>query len=342
MISLLSRPMFLSLLALVFLTDATQSSAQEQTKPAGGSSQKTFSATKTSDATLFGGFYGNLELRHHLNTYYDEDGYLTRREPSAHARMTLGTRLYDNLVDAFVTLGAYKVPETQQISQRRPEAEIDIYPVNNEYFTLQIYTILQAPFNSGDQAPADRDPDDRLDSGSVSEGTAVSIGLTPMAKYGFNTGGSKITFKVGADGWTKNYSRRQYTTVRPDEDDRERLGLAPNDTGEQEIEDYAQHYGTEAMGGIGFWTSALPALSADLGAFSTTKYTPEYELGEDSVSYTYAKERTSHYRMRLQYQWSSRISVVNDFYRFYDGEFGRLATGEQRRFRNIARITCKL
>jgi len=321
---------------------AQESSSGAKSSPAKSPAAKSFSATKSSDSGLVGGFYGNLELRHHLNTYYDDEGYLARREPSVHSRLQLGMRFYDNLIDAFLTLGIYKVPETQQVSQRRPELEVDVYPINNEYVTIQAYGIAQAPFSPGDQAPVDRETEDRIDAGDESEGTAVSLGLTPLLKYPLAAGSGKLVFKTGVDAWTKMYSRRQYTTVKPDEDDRDRLGLAPDESGEQEIEDYAQHYATEGMIGLGLWNANIPDLSADIGAFYETRFTPVYEKGEDSTDYHYDADRSSHFRFRLQYQWSPRITLVNDLFRFHEGRFGKLAEGEDRRFRNIARITCRL
>ena len=315
--------------------------AQEPPK-SGAASPKSMSSTKSAESQSSNGFYGNLELRHHVNTYYDKDGYLARSEPSVHSRFQLGLRMYENLLDVFMTLGIYKVPETQQISQRRPEIEIDVYPINSEYVTIQGYSIIQAPFNAKTQSPSDLEAEERSTSVNTSEGTAISLGITPLAKFPIALGSSKVVMKTGVDAWTKLYSRKQYTNYQPDEEERNRLGLAPEDTGEKEIEDYAQHYGSEAMIGMGFWNATLPPLSIDLGAFYDTRFTPKYEMGGDSTEYHYVAERKSHYRFRMQYQWSPRVTLVNDLFQFYDGRFGALENGEDRRFRNIARITCRL
>lgn len=288
--------------------------------------------------------YGSAELRHHLSTYYDEQGFYHHQEPSTHARVQLGTQMYDGKIDLYGTLGAYKRPMTQQIQQRKPELALDAYPYRDEYFTLLVYNILQFPVKSEGYLEEE-------ERGYSGDGTAYILGFSPTAKFRSVMQVPRVDLKVGFDGWTKMYSRKQYTkdyrTASFDEAD-EGHGNAltnndPNSSSDIEpIEDTALHYKLQGFVGASFGHSALRSMSIDLSTHYESDFTPVYERKEESVDYHYGVNRFSFYKIRLNWDLTETLSFANDFYHYYDGLFDDKRRGEERRFRNVARLTCKL
>lgn len=298
-------------------------------------------ATKKSTAAEDVSWYATLEFRHHLNTYYDGEDYLGKREPSAHARLQVGTTLYDGLLDTYATLGVFKVPRTQQVFQRRPQLAADLYPVRHPNFTLLQYNLIQLPFNEAEQDP-------EADATKNDAGTIYTVGVTPSARWSVDAGTTRFVFRGGLDGWTKMYSRAQKTTNFTREEDDSRLGLSSSPTDEQpaepfEVEDYAQHYSTQAVVGVAWEQLLNGEMETGLTANYRTDYLPFYEVGPATNDYKYTADRYSFYKWRLKVRITDRLSFVNDFYHFHDGLFAAKRQGEDsRRFRNIARIQCKL
>jgi hypothetical protein len=304
------------------------------------------SAVKRPDGggMLGGQWYGTLELRHHINTFYDKQGYYHHQEPSLHARVQAGAQFYSGMVDAYLTFGVYKLPQTQQVLQRRPELALDFYPVRTTYFTLLQYNLIQMPYDQTQQDP-ESDEDTKT-------GTVYTLGVAPTGRLPFNAGSTKIELKAGLDGWTRLYSRQQYVEGQElgaeDEGDESRLGL--DDAAEEPaepIEDYALHYRHEAMAGFSVQPGFLPGLTGEATTNYHSSYDPVYTRNEETgaVSYDYGVERHSYYRIRLAYAVTDRITIMNDFYNFFDGFYAGKREGverEDRRFRNIARVMCRL
>lgn len=301
-------------------------------------------AAKKQDAggVLGGKWYGTAELRHHVNTYYDTEGYYSRQEPSTHVRMQLGAQFYEGMIDAYATLGVFKIPETQQIMQRQPELALDFYPLRGQYFTILQYNLLQLPVKSEATVPTNED--DRSYDPQSSESTIYTFGIAPSFKFPIAAGSSRIDLKTGADAWTRLYSRRQYvedTTYVADEDEG-RLGLAA-ESDDEPIEDYAMHYRTQVLAGAAIEPGITKGFTTELTAHHHSRFDPKYTRDESgSIDYEYGATRYSYYRVRLRYEITERIAVTNDFYHFFDGAFQSKREGEDRRFRNIARVTCKL
>jgi hypothetical protein len=291
-------------------------------------------AAKKKEGEFPGKWYGTLEMRHHVNTYVDEVTQDATQQPSVHARAQVGAQFYEGMLDAYATLGVYKQPETQQIVQRRTELAVDFYPFKNEYFTILQYNLAQLPTRGADVDPENPDEQPKV-------GTIYTAGLAPSARYPTMFGAEKFEFKAGLDGWTRMYSQKQYTEeysyVGEDES---RLALAQEDP--ETIEDTALHYRSQAMAGVGYSPSFWRAASLESTVNYHSRFTPRYELTDTGVDHTYGVERYSYYRVRLSVDLTERVSFVNDFYQFHDEMFGDKRTGEDRRYRNIARVTCKL
>ncbi len=309
--------------------------------PGQAPSQGVKAVKREEPGTLGGKWYGTAEVRHHLNTYYDETGTYQRQEPSLHVRLQAGAQFYDGVVDAYATLGVYKMANTQQILQRRPELGLDFHLVRNEWFDVLEYNLIQMPYR---QTVVDPETDEGGESGTV-----AMLGFAPAAKLPLAGFGAKWELKTGGDGWTKVYSKRQYTGSYRESDrdyDDGHDGLALTDgTAQEPIEDTAMHYRLVASAGLTGAANALPALVSELSANHYTKFDPHYsrEGVEGAVDFKYGAERISYYRWRLQYQVSDRWSLTNDFYEFFQGFFAARRVGlEDRRFRNVARVSCKL
>lgn len=279
--------------------------------------------------------YGSIDMRHHINTYYDDQGEYNRQEPSVHTRMQLGAQLYEGRIDFYGTLGAYKRPLTQQIQQRKPELALDYYPVKSDMLTFLVYNIVQFPVRNSDyRADEEREEDN-------GDGTTYIFGMSPTMRFRSVMQVPRIDLKFGLDGWTKMYSRKQYTGEYIVEDEGEGYGSALT-TNEEEIEDTAMHYKLQGFAGMSFNTLALRDFLLEVTTHYQSDFKPIYERSEDSVEYRYGATRFSFFKARLNWDLSPRVSFANDFYQYYDGLFDEKRQGVERRFRNVARLTCKL
>lgn len=335
-------------------------------RPVGGIPQPPSSASAALSASkrapdlglLAGRWYSSLEIRHHLDTYYTNGGRYDHQNPVVHGRLQIGGQFYDGFADSYLTLGVFKETHSQQMMQRRPEAALDLYPVRLPMFTLLEYNLVQFPIRA---EASGAKPEDVTD--DYSDATVTIVGLNPLVKIPIIAGDARFDWKVSADGWTKFYSRKQYTNraSAPDDDGehghlylsggpegRSKAAAEGGTTQAEPIEDYALHYQTELMTGPSFSPAALRALTVETTIHYHSRYEPIYERatkGPDvgRVSVHYDAERYSYYRLRLHYDLTDRVAVTNDFYHFHEGFFAGGERGpEYYRFRNIARLSCRL
>jgi hypothetical protein len=301
-----------------------------------GTAQSQISSSQKKSIEAPVNYYGTFEVRHHLNTFFDDDGYRGKQEPSTHFRLQGGAQFYDKRLDIYGTLGVFKEPLTQQIKQKRPEVAVDLYPVRDRYYSLLVYNIVQVPFEEREQDP-------ESDAVSSEAGSIYTAGLAPTMKYPFMAFNSEWKLKMGIDGWTKMYSRRQYADSNED-DIHHQDGFSVTSTEEDEpIEDFANHYELLSLVGIQLKPSYVPGLTTETTINYTRKFEPEYDrLENGNVNYHYAVEDRSYYRVRAKYKITDRVSFINDLYHFHGGFFESKRDGENRRFRNIARISCRL
>lgn len=339
---------FFAWMGVLGLAAASFSAANGLAQTAKPAAQVSSSKKETQGSPLF----GSVEARHQVNSWYDAEGALLRQEPMVQTRLQLGLRLYEQTADLYLTLGAFKEAQTQQIKQRRPELGLDLWLVNADWWSALWYTVFQPPFDAAEDAPSDRDqnlPADTKQSGL--DGAVVTTGLTPVFKAGAMAADTRFSFRFGADGWTKFYSRRQYfeTTadgerIRPDvvREENPRWSLARGTDERDEIEDSALHYAGNAFVTIGAAPNWFPGVSGEIGAWYDSRFSPVYKVAEDGTSLRYVADRFSHYRLRAQYNLSERATIVNDFFHYHEGLFAAQQTGENRRYRNVLRVTWRL
>jgi len=288
--------------------------------------------------------YSAVELRHHLNTYYDIQGYRARQEPSLHARAKLGATMQEGAIDAYATVGIIKGTQTQQLVQRRPEIEIDVYPLFGTYGQIIQYNIMQLPFAHEDET-TESDSDNSTDQ----QGTIYTLGLAPTLVLPYEINGSSLKMKAGFDFWTELFSRKQ----KRDDEDRDHFALdddeqddeSQSDTGE----DSALRLFSQYMVGMVISPAWSRATELEASIYYDSDFIPEYsdaEAGSDDEAeqrdYRYKADRDSHYRIRLQYELSERLAFINDFYHFHEGFFAKKVYDDDRRYRNIARLSYKL
>lgn len=297
------------------------------------------SSTKRSDDDWPGQWYGTLELRHHINTFYDQDDYLARQDPSAHARIQLGAQLYEGTVDVYTTLGVFKRPRTQQILQRRPEMALDYYPWRSAYGNVLLYNLVRVPFANEDE---DREAEDEV----LGTGTVYTIGFAPTLKYPITAAGYQWQPKTGLDLWTRLYSRPQYTTEYDldGESPGDRDQFALDDSGDAKpIEAYAPTYNGLYFVGLAVDPTSGKGAHAELSGYYKSVFHARYVVDDDeTVSHEYGADRYSYYRLRLKYDLSDDLAILNDFYHFHEGAFEAKRREPMRRFRNIARVTLRL
>ena len=286
-----------------------------------------------------GGWYGAVEMRHHLATFYDNSGDSMRQEPTTHVRLQLGGQLYDGMVDVYVNVGAYKRPQTLQVLQRRSELSLDLRPFRSQYFELLQYSLIKLPFRQ-------QDPDPEAQEQEISVGSVFVIGLAPSLRLPIESRNIRYNLMFGVEAWTKLYSRKQYTdnqATEMSEENEGRLALASEQENSETIEDFAPHYNTQSLLGIQLIPFVLlPGLKLGLSSHYHTLFHPVYSSKDGSVEYKYSAERYSYFTGKIEYALSARFSVINEFSAYYDRFFQDQRVGLYRRYRNLMRLVCRL
>ncbi len=292
-----------------------------------------------------GNWYGSIEVRHHANAYYDQSGDYARLDPSMHVRAQFGAQFYDGLVDTYATLGVFKETETQQVLQRQPEIAVDLYPLKNDYVKILQYNFVQLPVRQSNTSQK------QVEEESVDEynpSTVYTVGLAPTFKLPVNYNGTKIELKLGGDGWTRLYSRRQYIEGESHrdeaDDDDDRLALnTPSESGDEPIEDYATHYQAQEFAGVVLSPAVARSFTAEATAHYHSRFTPIYTRSESGgTDYEYGVDRYSYARVRLKFDLTDRLALTNDFYAYHEGLFDGDRKGDDRRYRNVLRMSCRL
>src|SRR5690606_4251821 len=130
-----------------------------------------------------------------------------------------------------------------------------------------IYNILQFPVRNDDYL----EDEERGQSG---DGTTFILGFSPTLKFRSVAKEPRIDLKIGIDGWTKMYSRKQYTRgYRTGDEIDEGHGNALTESGSENmpsendpIEDTALHYKLQGFVGATIGHPALRSLSMDITA----------------------------------------------------------------------------
>lgn len=326
-------------LALCFPT--TSLCVAKYKKPSLNHSSKHLSLSRLSPQ-----LYGSVDLRHQINSYYDELGEQRKQDPALHARYQLGIQLYHGKLDIYGTTGIIKHPQTRQIIQRRPQFAMDIHWLNHQHFTLTQFNIIHLPFNSSSKPdgvdPRFEDLEDFDLSPPDSDHTIYVLGLQPVAKTKIKLSDLDVPIRFGANLSSSFYSRPQYTKVRITKEHSPWSLTDKQQEETEEIEDFAAPLHGKVFFGLEFRNPSYKQAKVQITAYTDHKYAPEYWKNINGVSYRYKVMRNSYYKVRCSIDLSSRTKLINDFYQFYKDIFATRQTYPYRRYRNIARLVYSL
>jgi hypothetical protein len=291
------------------------------------------------------GLYGLLDIRHATNEYYDESGQMKRRDPAIHTKLRLGANFYNQALDVSFGVGAAKLPASQRVYQKRPDLMVDIYPYRGDLFNLLVYANAVFPVRTGDLDPTEFADGDRYDRDyrRAIDATVTAIGIAPKFKLDQAIPIGRATVTLGADAWTRMYSKPIY--IRESDGSRD-LQLVSDSSPQitEPFEDRAMRYVHQTTLAVGFVPAKLSSLSAEIAGYSESRYLPQYYYQESSKSwdYSYAPERISFTRFKLDLKVSDSTTVSNELYFFRNGFFAQDRIDQQRRFRNMIRLAIKL
>lgn len=281
-------------------------------------------------------FYGNIETRHHIDSFFNKNDKTVYELPSVEVRNQWGVLLYHDYLDVFLTLGAKKYSNTQQIIQRRPEINLDYYLAKNNIFRLRTYLNLKLPYQNNEPAEY-LDKLDRWDQELYKDGSITKIGLSATASFGFNFSMLTLTPNLGTDLSTRFFSQKQYL-------DPELIEYTENSAGSRaensEIEDTVSRLKLNQFFGTTIRFNNLPSIRNQVQINYTSQFFPKYIYHNGYLDFKYIAERYSFYKLRTQMELSNKVSLINDFYHYHNGFFSAKRTGIQRRFRNVLRLTC--
>lgn len=282
-------------------------------------------------------YYSSFEIRHHLNSYYKDQKNLSHKSPSVHLRSQFGSTLYEGHLDLYATIGLYKETETQTFKYRRPQFEVDLYPLKNKSFIIRQYNIFKIGLKNSDHVSNDEEFEDSIND------TSYTVGVDARAYYTINEQGSTLQFKIGNNLWSKLYDRPRYIQDELDEDpERDDLALVGEIDTELSQEDYVSRIWNTHNVTMSYRNSYMKKLSTDISAYYRHFFYPEYQSTENHLKYKYIVDRTSYLRLRVKFDLTEHLSFINDFYQFHDSLFQGLKVGSERRYRNITRLSYRM
>jgi hypothetical protein len=291
------------------------------------------------------GFYGLLDLRHTMNDYFDESGVRRRRDPALHGKLRIGGKFYHETLDISAGVGGAKLPGSQRAYQKRPDITVDTYPFKGRYFNALIYANAMFPVRQEDLDPTEFADGDRYDRDyrKAIDATVMSVGLAPNLKMDGTFAIGRISATLGADAWTRMYSKPLY--IEETSENRS-LGLLADRAPQVDkpFEDRAMRYVHQESVALGYAPAMLPKLQMEIAGYSESRYLPRYFKDEasDTWSYSYQPERLSFTRVRLAFDLSASTTVSDELYYFRNGFFAEDRINDQRRYRNIVRLALKL
>lgn len=268
--------------------------------------------------------YGQLELRHYTDNFYDDEGYLSSQKPYISTRGRFGFRLYRGTLDIYTVLGFIKQTETQKVVQKRPLLVADYYPVDHRYGEILIYNMVEAPFSESDFDSRNGDPE--------RQGSIYTIGVAPVVRYDFRVFGGPLWVSFGGDFWTKTYSRRQ--SLEEDSMTEDEFGLVG--TWAEQPEDHVARLYTQYKTGLSYSPDYKRQFVHEFFIYYDNSHYPFYSIEPDeSLDHEYKTLRRSKFRFRMTWILDKRVYLRNDYYKYYSGLFKSSLTGKHRQSRNI-------
>ncbi len=291
------------------------------------------------------GPYGLLDLRHTSNDYFDESGVRNRRDPALHGKLRVGAKFYGETLDVSASVGGAKLPGSQRVYQKRPDVTVDTYPIKGRNLNVLIYANAMFPVRKSDLDPTEFADGDRYDRDyrKAIDATVMSIGVAPNLKFDGALSIGRVSATVGADAWTRMYSKPLY--IEESEENRS-LGLLSETTPtvKKPFEDRAMRYVHQETAALGYTPAIWPKLQTEFAGYVESRYLPRYFENEmtQAWDYTYQPERVSFTRLKVAVDLTASATISNEFYYFRNGFFAEDRINDQRRYRNIVRLAFKL
>lgn len=272
--------------------------------------------------------YTKVEARHGLDLSM-EGNKLKNSTPRVEVRPTVGTRLVDGRLDLNVTFGAIKKSGTAEFTQRNPEIVAELSAYSGDNLSVTPYLDVFTPFAG------------KGTSGKMAVNTAVKT-------QELSTGAGTISLTASVEPGVETASRPGFAPVdiRVDRSADE-LGLVYNEEkSTHETEKREPNLSNEAVATITFKPSNLAGVTASLGGFVDTEWSPKYEVvvsEEESFDVRkagYNVINTSFNRLRLTWAVNDRVLFINDTLQYIDGIYEKRVDGK--RWENVARLSYTL
>jgi hypothetical protein len=312
-------------------------------KPSGGGNNSAMK--KFAQPAAAQGLYGVFDVRHTTNDYFDANGARIKRDPALHGKLRMGGKFYAETLDLSVGVGGSKLPSSQRTYQNRPDITVDSYPLKGKILKVLVYGNAMFPVHAEDLDPTEFADGDRYDRDyrRAMGATVMSFGVAPNIKLENITAMGRFQWTAGADAWTRLYSRPLYI----EETDGSRpLGLVSEKEPpvSAKFEDRALRYVHQETLAVGFAPMILPTLQLEAAGYIENRYIPRYyrETGSEAWQYTYEPERVSFSRYKVAYDMTPSVSLSNELYFFRNGFFAGNRINDERRYRNIVRLSFKL
>lgn len=263
--------------------------------------------------------------------YYDYDlqNQRIKRSPTAETRLQLGAILYKGKVDSFITAGLIRYPASQQLIQKRPIANLDFYPIKSEFLTLRQYHKIHLPFRK--RSHKFMHYDHFFEKVEDLDGVIYQPGLNPVFSVSSVSDYGALELSFGEDLWSYMYSRPLFLEKSSSEE-----SLTANS------EEKMPLIGSRQFLRLQIQPAFNPKFKLRAGLHYESRYATEYHKKSSPQNEVYGAERSASYRLRLSYALTNNISVINDFYHYYQGFFASDIYGNQKRLKNVFRITALL
>ena len=291
------------------------------------------------------GLYGAFDVRHTTHDYFDGNDVRIKREPALHGKLRMGGKFYGETLDLSVGVGGSKLPRSQRVYQNRPDVTVDAYPLKGKVLKVLFYANAMFPVHTGDLDPTEFADGDRYDRDyrRAMSATVMSFGVAPNIKLENITAMGRFQWTAGADAWTRLYSRPLY--IEESDGSRSQGLVSEKEPAvSAKFEDSAMRYVHQEALAIGFAPMILPTLQLEVAGYVENRYIPRYYRAPNSEAweYTYEPERISFSRYKAALDVTPTVSLSNELYFFRNGFFAGNRINDQRRYRNIVRLSFKL
>lgn len=268
--------------------------------------------------------FSSISLGHHS---FQKGSTGSDEPPYGMVTAKAGTRFWKGRGELYGVLGAYKKISSLEVSPARPFLALDLYPFLGKWGQVAQYHRVYAPFSEGEPGAEDL-------SGNQ-QGAVYTVGLAPTGLVPIDLSWVRLNLKIGADLWTKLFSRKQ--SVSEEQMDQSVLGLLGDDP---YLEDTKSTWQSLFKIGFNVTPSSFKDLVFSAMAYTRTRQYPYYERTEgDLIDVNYKVKKTSYYRMKISYAVDSSIVLSNDIYYFYRGYFEESGSEQGSRGSSLLKVT---